>query len=486
MVDSGTGLDTECTFQSDGPLIIDVPVKRYLGPTNGQGTLTHARALVANGLLGRYAILTLPALDVDYYCDNPPCERDRVFFNDVMVVRLASANHEYLQGVNNGWTLNRYIIPIECVRFPGAPGEDGNEPAPALNRIRIDIDVDNGYPDGWCTAIDWVALQFKCMSPVVLIHGTGSSPAHFTQMNITGAFDRAHILWDNSIATPISSTASNAVLLYQRIPLVARSFGVDSVHLVAHSKGGLECRDYLERFYPRHRDQLRVLSLTTLSTPHSGSVLADVSKQVNVEKDNSFAVEFPSFPAMTSVLTMLAPYNEGHASLTQAECSAFNSRNIPGLPTDCDYVTVAADADLNGNGRIDWNPDEFYALRVSSPHLVTLYAHSPVTAAEVIDTMYQILGKGSTLQVMYEKDPLGRQVATVVGAPSPQGFRLNDTFVTIDSALGPPGYRAVVAATSIHVGTTGRNHSDVADFFVGASDVIPRIRLSEAARGDLK
>ena len=60
------------------------------------------------------------------------------------------------------------------------------------------------------------------------------------------------------------------------IPTVATSFGVDSVHLVTHSKGGLDARDYLANYQSQFDDQFEILSLTTLGGPHNGSALADL------------------------------------------------------------------------------------------------------------------------------------------------------------------------------------------------------------------
>ena len=64
-VDSGSGLDTDCTYHSGGPLVIHLPVKRYVGPVDGDGILLNATALVNAGLLSANAHLRLPAYDVD-------------------------------------------------------------------------------------------------------------------------------------------------------------------------------------------------------------------------------------------------------------------------------------------------------------------------------------------------------------------------------------------------------------------------------------
>ncbi|MCK4342100.1 MAG: hypothetical protein KAY37_10305 [Phycisphaerae bacterium] len=497
VINEGPGLDTGCSFRSEGPLVFNVPVTRYAGPTNADGTLQNAAQLVQRGLIGRYATLIMPAYDVDFDAVTTPPEqpeRDRVFFNGESVKVLFSGNSEYLQGANNIWRLNSFLIPIEKVKFPSAPGTGGNAPTPAQNEIRIDIDVANiGVGELWCTAIDWAALKNKIMSPIILIRGNGSNGGFFARRGFTTGLDNQFLLWDNSISmVPSTNTrAKNGLLLNQRIPEVVTSFGVDSVHLVVHSKGGLDTREYLEVFQPAHNATFEVLSYTSLSSPHNGSVLADVAMTRKAAAGRASYIQFSGFPGTANALTYLAKTDDGTDDLQTTKCAAFNRGNLAALPKGIVYNTVAADADLNSNTVIDFTPDEYAELRAESVELTRLHGIYWRLSRNVVDTMYQILRNTSGVTVAYTRTvvmiggyPVTVTVATLTAVPNPAPLG-NDTMVTIPSGHGTGSFAALTTNTATFTGAAGRNHSSVANVGVAAT-VGPWIIATEKARGDLK
>ena len=69
-------------------------------------------------------------------------------------------------------------------------------------------------------------------------------------------------------AHPVGRVATRATQVARQIE---GAFGSEPVHLFGHSMGGLDCRHLISRLGLGHR----VLSLTTLGTPHRGSVVAD-------------------------------------------------------------------------------------------------------------------------------------------------------------------------------------------------------------------
>ena len=52
-------------FRSEGPIVIDVPVRRYVAPVNGSGFLQNVEDLIARGVVSRNVSIRLPAFDVD-------------------------------------------------------------------------------------------------------------------------------------------------------------------------------------------------------------------------------------------------------------------------------------------------------------------------------------------------------------------------------------------------------------------------------------
>jgi len=67
------------------------------------------------------------------------------------------------------------------------------------------------------------------------------------------------------------SVESNALQIEKRLKEVLAETGAEKVNIIAHSKGGLEARYLISTM--GYAD--RIASLTTLSTPHNGSVTVD-------------------------------------------------------------------------------------------------------------------------------------------------------------------------------------------------------------------
>lgn len=479
VVNSGGGLDTGCTFRSGGPLLIDVPIDRYLGPVDANGFLIDATAMRNAGLLSEFATLILPVFDIDNLADVTPPDQpeiDRVSFNDAQV--------GFLSGLNGEWKLNSFQIPIERLKFPAAPGVGGARPAPAMNRIRIDIDVGNEAQgkELWCMSADWVAISFKAISPVILIHGNNSNGGFWDRQGFTARLTQALIPFDNSISMPTSSVAINSVRLFGRLREISAGFGVDSVHLVCHSKGGLDTRAYLQDFH--FGEPFRVLSVSTCSSPHNGSSGADLLVAQAVEAARADKVEFSGFPTFTQTLVRVLGVDAGTPNLTTRFTAQFNAQNVPALPQGIVFNTVGGDADTNNSLSIDTEA-EIAALR---PESASLQSKPTFVATTVVNRIYQILRTTSTVEVRYRLDTgfFGGTtlVAEIVNVPTaaPVG---NDTLVTIPSAMGAGTLASRVTNTAVFTGTNGRNHSNIANGGV-ADTILPWILQAERQNGDLK
>jgi triacylglycerol lipase len=71
--------------------------------------------------------------------------------------------------------------------------------------------------------------------------------------------------------SPTSSTEARAEELVQQI---SKEYPGRSVHLIGHSMGGLDCRHLVAHLM--HKANFKVLSVSTIATPHHGSPAADV------------------------------------------------------------------------------------------------------------------------------------------------------------------------------------------------------------------
>ena len=485
VTDAAPGLDTGCTYRSAGPLVFNIEITRYVGDLNADGTLKNAAALVAAGLLSPTATLIQPAFDVDSNASPPPPfqpERDRVSFNGQAV--------GFLTGENNQWKLNSFEIPIEKVKFP-ARGSAGSAPAPARNEVRIDIDTANSA-EVWCTAIDWSAQSFKAMSPILLIHGNNSNGAFFDRQGFTGELRRQNLAFDNSINLPTTTVAANGTQLNSLIPGLVKSFGVDSVHVIVHSKGGLDTREYLANYQPSHDADFKILSYTSLSTPHNGSVGADLLMQRAAALAVTTNIEYSGFPNFTQTVAEQTGPDAGTPNLTTTFAAGFNAANVGRLPGATIFHTVAADADRNGDAEINRSPDEYAELRNESP---ALQATDATTGGNTktriaVNAVYQVLRTTASVTLTYRTERglfgLGstRTIATLTQVPNatPLG---NDVLVPIPSGLGVGSIQGRVRNTRTFNGPNGRNHSDVANGGVAAV-VVPWLVSVERASGDLK
>ncbi|HZI85469.1 MAG TPA: hypothetical protein VFD48_01450 [Pyrinomonadaceae bacterium] len=442
-VDTGyAGLDTTCTYRSQGSLKFKIAVKRYVGPTNGDGTLAELQKLKDNGVISEYAILRMPVKDIDFDTEpSPPYnpERDRVLFNGVTIGNLEGDG--YLRGLNNRWIMNEFKVPINLVRF-GQKGTNGNEPTPGENEIEILIDQANleSGEDVWCTAIDWASLNFNAMAPVIMITGNGKCGEFFEgkydcNNQIIGTsfvkpFQDAGIPYDNSIdlLTP-DFIPTNGGILLNEIPRVAREFGAKWIHLVAHSKGGLDTREFLART-PKNcvgDNCVGVLSLTTLATPHHGSVGADIisrSREANI-----IGLIISDQLRDTLIARFLQKRTNGRRHLTTWHLEdKFNPQNLPLLPDSftvgsdthpVKYFSFAADANINdskeNNDPLKPTIQDFETVGTGRPHWIM----TPV---------YRFMGKTKTVTVERELK-IFKRVVIETGA-----WEDNDFLVTESSA----------------------------------------------------
>ena len=354
VVDTGSGLDTNCQFRSQGSLKFTIDVTRVVGSgdvgaVDGDGKLVNPQQMVNNGIVSKTAILTMPAFDVDF---NTPTsegqpERDRILFNGQSIGNLGS--ERYLMGENDKWRMNLFQVPIELVHFAR---ENGLSPIPGHNEIEILIDQANiaNNKELWCTAIDWASLKFKALAPVVMVHGNGESGEFWNRLHFTDPFKSAGIAFDNSISLPTTFLAINSALLLPYIQVVAIKFGVNHIHLVCHSKGGLDTRGWL-KLIPTQNTELGVLSMTTLSTPHHGSALADYIR----DSVGASAYYSENTKRVGAMQLLAGRYDEGRQNLTTDFVAGFNASNLPlpqyftvhGQTNNVQYFTFGADTNLD-------------------------------------------------------------------------------------------------------------------------------------------
>lgn len=423
MVDDGQGLDTGCTFRSGGPLKIKLRVPVVVNPKqlNSQGYLVNPSKLVANGVIGARVVLRFPVFDIDSSATGTGSqpEVDKISFNGKFKKNLS--------GVNNKWTDDSISVPIEEVRF----GVD--------NEFRVDIDTAN-TSQVWCMAVDWVSAEFDVAAPYVLAHGI--SAGSDTWDGIVSTLDTTGVLYDRfSLGTGSGGnerSSTNAIELETNITNFLAKTKADKVHIIAHSKGGLDTQELQAR-----APEFKILTLSTLSTPHLGSVAGDLSIIQNTEADDKINSgndpnEFVSDYLGTWTFGQ-GPQLPGLRDLTTYRATEAINLNLRGNIKP--IFTIGANADTNGSNDLE-NPESdnlfpgavHYAARRAWRVLRDFSSAPILSTTQVPGTFW-----GTKTVLTY---------ASVV-ASTPQA---NDIVVTITSAN--PGYGTPLANTL-------NNHSTV-------------------------
>ena len=325
---------------------------------------------------------------------------------------------------------------------------------------------------------------------MIFVHGNGSDGAFFVRQGAAAALNAAGIPNDTTINLAgggAVSVAANAAALQGRIPSIVRSFGVDSVHLVTHSKGGLDSRLWLSLNAAANAagsPRFVVLSVTTLGTPHRGSPLADLQLALAAG-----AIGVGGIPVTTLGGLGVSPASGASLDLSTFANASFN----PPLPPAADYRMIAADADLLLPDRLILGApiDEYAPARSEQPFLAALFASemsstgvTPVSDG-IVTTSYNFLFMTHSVVVVPVILPLpipflppGLLTVSGVAFPLPGVPGPNDLLVRSDSALGgPPPF--------VPAGLLPGDHAAVGGTAVGAA-IVPLVIATDLSRGDLK
>jgi triacylglycerol lipase len=171
----------------------------------------------------------------------------------------------------------------------------------------------------------------KLRSPIVLVHGL----LGFTRVEVIGATLASYFRGipeliepaGNRILAPALPPTDGVADRAKRLKdAITERFGTEPVHIIAHSMGGLDSRYMISRLDMGSR----VLTLTTLGTPHRGTSFADWG----VNRFERIVRPFLD--------TIGMPY-QAFYDLTRPRCQEFNEnvKDVPGVR----YFSVAGKHD---------------------------------------------------------------------------------------------------------------------------------------------
>lgn len=170
-------------------------------------------------------------------------------------------------------------------------------------------------------------------APIVLVHGLlGFDSLRLGPWLVTHYFqgipEALSAAGNRVLIASLSPTGGIADRARQLKEFLDRTSPREPVHLIAHSMGGLDSRYLISRLGMAER----VLTLTTLGTPHRGTTFADWSLR-RLQRLLRPLFDFANLPMQAFV------------DLTVAQCADFN-RQTPNVP-QVRYFSVAGDFQLH-------------------------------------------------------------------------------------------------------------------------------------------
>ncbi len=385
-----------------GPSVsLEIPVTRYLAPVDpasgkipeglvsqleSDGVLFHEAKLQFGYSFHRLSVVThdkLPTLLDDTLL---PVRPKYIRFNGSDVtdkLTVTASKISSTSGPGNTTTrLNGVVVsmhvPIEYINFPKTPGVNGNAPSPGMNSVDLEFEEGtfgdtnpppcHNYTTYSGGAVSWAGLSIRALAPIVLVHGIGGEAndwkkgtdanGHLTEAEaVTTFLVSKHVTYSNKInLTEHGRRDGNGAELRQFFREAATELGAKGIHIIAHSKGGLDTRSFLAQ----HADDLygatgiHLLSLSTLSTPHHGSILADLSILERGEgravSDQEHVQTYLTADRRLNLLNKLpfinfGPQLPGLKDLTTSSAGDFNI--AAPFPDDIELYTYGADADID-------------------------------------------------------------------------------------------------------------------------------------------
>ncbi len=191
----------------------------------------------------------------------------------------------------------------------------------------------------------------KTKYPLVMIHGVffrdskkfnywGRIPEELTK-------NGAEIFYGNhESASPVRKSGEELAL---RIKEILKETGAEKVNIIAHSKGGLDCRYMISRCGMENY----IASLTTINTPHRGCEFAEYLLDERMPEKTKEAIAF----TYNNALKMLGDKDPDLVSavtdLTKTACTALNTYVLDSSKVY--YQSVGSILENNKGGRFPLN-----------------------------------------------------------------------------------------------------------------------------------
>ncbi len=382
-------------------------------------------------------------------------------------------------------------------------------PAPGQNRFEAVVTYAGGVPAAQTVSVFLKSVSFEAKSPILLQHGIQGCNDYFTKkfrynggspvvdarvsrlLESIGAgysfpgstyaplpvLGLSPCTLPNALAGPNIDPISlggglahtipgGGAFLASEINQTARSFGASTVHIIAHSKGGLWSRHALGYMQSieyaaagaaepspimRSRRSPVIATITTIDTPHHGSAASDVNLFLYALQTRFKSSLIPNFGAIIRDIRMnKLPRNAEAFDLAPGAVQQFNSHQSALRRVVVDrhaktvgtaFYSISADADVNQDG-IFGVEDGFNMLGNYTPDIPS--GGDSGIATDVLYSLMAFDRSGNPFSVLpcdsYGASNVNWNVLCTSGVPAlgiAPKFAKNDLIVTRASARHP-------------------------------------------------
>ncbi|MBN1184002.1 MAG: hypothetical protein JXB49_17040, partial [Bacteroidales bacterium] len=372
------------------------------------------------------------------------------------------------------WQVFEFSFNSNLLVFPEISATLGVYPEPEINTITLELDQND---IGWAVEVDWAVIHYDAMSPIFLIHGASQDHTFWEGVDSQfGNIDFDDTLDDNNYTYNYEDIDISGAIngrddvggarvieggyqLAQKIPQLVKKYGSFSYNIVAHSKGGLWFRSAWEMMHdPSPPDPtakyLNISTIVTLSTPHTGSVLADYANTMISESEYQLGLGATGYLPVTGDVPNFYEFlrtehwnedpdevnmnhdywNMSYYDLDFKNVNSFNLHNVPKIrnyvnfdDSTPEFFGLTADADNNGNNVIDtW----FLGLTGEWAPLNFVYRND-VSNEIFFTNIYQIIGNEAYFNSVIVNDQIHFSDRVTESI-----FRPSDLYVTVDSGRG--------------------------------------------------
>lgn len=190
----------------------------------------------------------------------------------------------------------------------------------------------------------------KTKYPILLVHGVFFRDNHY--FNYWGRIPKALIRNGATVYygehPSALSIADSAAILSERIQAIVRETNCEKINIIAHSKGGLDCRYAMEHLGVAPL----VASITTVNTPHRGCVFADkLLERIPEKTQNKVANTYNS--ALKKLGDPEPDFMAAVRDLTSSHCVAFDA-STP-LPEGVYCQSVGSRLNYASSGKFPMN-----------------------------------------------------------------------------------------------------------------------------------